>query len=196
MDRANDLVSIGISGGLIHLPFGERPGYGSPYPEGIAVGHIDQTGDATGNPITATFLDDGHFLHRLELAQYTEGQLAGTRGSLITAHRWASDRSGLGATAFDLNWLFDNINGSAANPFTQNNLTPATLDMVRRFPVGRTDDVLLQILFSFIASNQDAIAFDFNIVTTYWRQEAMYRPGFLASFWEAPFVPPASPGIG
>jgi len=196
MDRCDRLVAIGVSSGLIHLPFGERPGYGSPYPEGIAVGHIDQEGDATGNPITATFLDDGHFMHRLELAQYTEGQEAGTRGSMITAHRWASDRSGLGATAFDLNWLMEVISGSTANPFTQNNLEPSALAMVRRFPIGRTDNVDLQILISIIASNQNTIAFDFNVVTTYWRQEALYRPGFLQSFWEAPFVPPATLGLG
>ncbi len=182
-------MAIAATGGLVHLPFADRQIFGSPYPQGIAVGHIDITGDVSGGGISATFLADTGFLYRLEVFQSTRGNESADKASYASAHRWATDRSGRGLAAFDLNWVCDQTIGdsfSVYKPF------PVDLEMLRRFPMGRTaNDPDGQIIWSvFYETNTDAIIFDVDLVLTYWRQEAMFRPGFLASFWEAPIVPP------
>jgi len=61
---------------------------------------------------------------------------------------------------------------------------------MRRVPVGRTDQVIQQILFGFeMPTNEDLTVYDFDLILTYWPTESLYRPGFLSSFWEAPLVP-------
>lgn len=181
-------MSIAATGEIIHLPFGERPAYGSPYPEGIAVGHIDQVGDASGNPITATFLADGGFLYRLELTQATRGGVDTTDWDYITSHRWATDKSGLGATAFDLNWVAAQ-QSQGLSSFTSHTPRVQDLAAIRRFPMGRTDKVALQTLLSWTAENTDTILYDFDVVLTYWRKESLSMPGFLSAFYEAPAAP-------
>jgi len=185
-------MAIGVSSGLIHIPFGERPSFGSPYPEGMAVGHIDVVGDASGDPITAVFLADGGFLYRMELCQASRTDFTSNTMSCITSHRWATDRSGLGAGAFDLTWITPR-NESSFQLFT---LRAEDLAQIRRFPMGRTDDVTLQTVFSWQSDNNtNTIAYDFDVVLTYWRVEAMFLTGFLAAFWESPLVVPPLPGV-
>ena len=181
-------MAIATTGELLRLPFANRPDFGNPYPEGIAVGHIDITGDASGGGLSASFLSDGGFLFRLELVQATKSGAQETTFDYITAHRWATDRSGFGATAFDLNWIFErSVTGINAfqtyRPFLQD------LQMLKRFPMGRTDDAALQFVFLIETSNVDAIVYDFDLVCSYWRKEALYRPGFLQAFWSEPIVP-------
>jgi len=181
-------VSIADSGQIIHLPFTDRPQYADPHPEGIAVGHIDSTGDASGGTLTQTFLADGGFLYRLELLQATRDSDTSSEMNYITSHQWATDRSGLGVGAFNLNWVMEN-HRDAQGAFVQWAPRLVDLTMIRRVPLGRTDDVLQQILLSAAASNQDTSIYDLDVVLTYWRKESLSRPGFLASFWESPFVP-------
>jgi len=180
--------------GIIHLPFGERPQYGSPYPEGIAVGFISQTGDGSGGNILATFNADAGFLYRLELMQLTRGSPNIVIAHTLTSHRWASERSGLGTTSFDLNWPLTFF-GTTAFAVAQlaggaNGRGPWPLEMIRRLPIGRTDSVLLQpIITMTVDINVTAITHEFAVTLTYWRKEALSFPGFLSSFYEAPVVP-------
>jgi len=179
-------VAVAGSTGIVHLQFGERTGFGNPQPEGIAVAHGDLTGDATGGGVSMTFLGDGGFLYRLELAQSTRGSTTSSLMDFITSHRWATERSGRGTGAFDLNWVFLRTAGST---FSMHRIRTDDLMQIRRFPIGRTDNVSLQVLFTMNDSiNTDTEPYDFDLVLTYWRIEAMYRPGFLQAFWEAPIV--------
>ncbi len=182
-------MSVAGTGELVRLAFTDRPRYGDPHPEGIAVGHIDLTGDATGGVVGATFLSDGGFLFRLELMAATSGVNTTSVMDAITSHEWATARSGLGALAFDLNWNLENHQSAFAG-FTQFAPTEVDRQMIRRFPIGRTVDVSLQTVIQMNAINTNLLVYDFDIVCTYWRKEALSRPGFLASFWESPLVPP------
>jgi len=180
-------MTVAGTGTLVHLPFPDRPEYGSPYPEGIAVGHIDITGDASGGAITSALSAEGRFLYRLELLNATKGTAIANIANYITAHRWATERSGLGAQAFDLNWIPSKVDGAAFSVYRPES---QDLEMIRRFPIGRTDRVDLQVITSFFwQTNEDLILYDVDWVFTYWPSTALYRPGFLASFWESPFIP-------
>lgn len=181
-------MALAPTAGIVLLPFAERQRYGDAHPIGLAVGHIDQTGDASGNPLTASFLADGGFLFRLEMIQATLGSTTPVDMNFILAHRWASDRSGFGDTAFDMNWVLEE-RVSASGAFGAYSPAPADLQQIRRFPLGRTDNVTAQFIASFNSTNQNGLVYDYDIVMSYWRVEALYRPGFLASFFESPFIP-------
>lgn len=185
----------------MHLPFGERPIYGSPEPEGIAVGFIDQDGDATGGDITFTYLADGGFLYRFEGLQVARGVAVGLTGSFLTSHRWATDKSGLGTSSFDLNHMLTYGLATGFAVYTPGNqrgsggssggATPVPYMQLRRLPMGRTEDVALQVLLTITGAawNVDTITHEAAIWLTYWRKESLYKPGFLQSFYEAPAIP-------
>ena len=183
-------MAVATTGGIVHLPFTERPDYGSPFPEGIAVGHIDATGDASGGGVSGAFIAETGFLYRLELANSTRGSENADAVSHLSSHRWATDRSGLGNLAFDLNWGTRQV---ISDGFALYVPEVQDLQMLRRFPIGRTDvNPAGQTIWAvFFETNFDTILYDMDVVFSYWRTEAMYRPGFLAQFWETPFTPVA-----
>jgi len=185
---------IGVSSGLERLSFAERPGFADPYPEGLAVGHISVTGDASGGGVTGTFLSDGGFLYRLELLQVVQGDGNDDTVSFLTSHRWASDRSPAAAAGdFSLNWGMARDGLGTFGVYRPNADVAA---MLRRFPMGRTDNVALQqVVAIFHQTNRLNVTYDFNVVCSYWRKEALQRPGFMTAFYEAPVVPVVGPGI-
>jgi len=190
-------MAIAPTTGLVLLPFGERPQYGSPYPEGMAVAHINATGDATGGDALFLINADPGLIFRLELAQLVRGTGTIVVAHALTSHRWATDKSGLGTSSFDLNW---NLNAIAIGTFSLYVMSAGgasgPLDMVqliKRFPMGslqnsRTAQSLM--VFTLVAGNVDTITHELSVVCTYWRKESLYQPGFLASYHESPAVPP------
>ncbi|KKK83232.1 hypothetical protein LCGC14_2795450 [marine sediment metagenome] len=186
-------MALATTLGMVHLPFGERPQYGSPYPEGMAVAHSDVADDASGGDHTFTILADGGFLYRLELVNLVRGSGTIANLHIITSHRWASDKSGLGNSAFDLNW--DLIGASVLPGFSVYGFNPLNnlggVSMLRRFPMGRTEGVALQQVINLtVISQVNTITNEMSFVFTYWRKESLYQPGFLSSFFEAPASPP------
>jgi len=180
-------VTVSATDNLVHLPFADRIEYGSPYPEGIAVGHLDAVGDASGGSVVGSMQADGGFLYRLELLNATKSTTTTAIAHYITAHRWATDRSGLGAQAFDLNGIAEQF---ITSTFSAYSLRDVDYQQLRRFPMGRTDRVLTQVLTSFtFEGNENTTVYDIDWMFTSWPTTALYRPGFLASFWESPFVP-------
>lgn len=168
------------------LPFTERQLYSSPYPVGLAVGHVDMLGDASGGNVVCSFLVDGGFLFRAELFNWAADEATVREGSFITSHRMLTDRSGLGATAFDLNWI---RLGNGDGGFVVYQPRVDDFARIRRIPMGRTDDVQLQTLCAFfINTNVDTIVYDFDVIFSYWDVRSLIEPGFLQSFWEAPIV--------
>lgn len=173
---------------LVHLPFAAREAYGAPYPEGIAVGHIDQTGDATGGAITASFLAQDQFLYRLELLNVSSSDATVNDVSFLSVHAWATEASGFSAGAFSLNWKTrqDLLGGFSI-------FTPVidTLEAVRRFPMGSVTPAAGQFVIVITTENNiNNIVWDYDVVCSYWPKTALYRPGFLSSYWEAPEVAP------
>jgi len=189
-------MAIATSINLERLQTGERPQYGSPYPEGIAVAHSQITGDASGGIITWTILSDGGFLFRLEGIQIAIGTTTIDVVHMITSHRWASDKSGLGTTSFDLNWglgFYLAASGFQVASLTGNNQTSTidALTQVRKLPMGRSENVSAQqVMFVTVEGNIDTIDYQLAAWCTYWRKESLYLPGFLESFYESPVVPP------
>ncbi len=179
-----------------HLPFTERQEYGSPYPEGIAVAASDASDDASGGAHSWSMLADGGFVYRLELVNLTRGEATARSAHTITSHRWAADRIPDVATSFDLNWpliptlltgfsIYAMAFGSAGGAGAQD-----AVAMSRRFPMGRLEKVTFQqLMLVTVDVNIDGITNELAVVWSYWRKEALYRPGFLASFYEAPEIP-------
>lgn len=189
-------MAIDLSQPVVHLPFGDRAQYGSPYPEGIAVGHRTITGDATGGQIDLEFTAEAGFIYRLELVQL-DRQASGTIvAKFTTSHRWAGDKSGLGTNPFLLQWPTRALADSARRQYTLWNVAgggSSPMAEIRRFPLGRLDKQPTgQILVEWnLDTNTDGVIHRFNVVFTYWRKEALSLPGFLSSFYEAPVVPSA-----
>jgi len=180
-------MAVAGSTGMEHLSFAERPGYGDPHPEGIAVAHAALTGDATGGTVGMTFLADGGFLYRLELANSTQGDATTSQVHAISSHDWATAKSPAPPGAFNLNWVFQQ---RLADIFRVHTLDFTDYQQIRRFPIGRTQNVQLQTVFQMTNDdNTDTIIYEFDLVMSYWRKEAWYRPGFLSSFYDSPFIP-------
>jgi len=189
-------MALNSFAGLIHLPFGERPQYGSPYPEGLAVAHFDQADDASGGTHTFSLLADGGFIYRMELWSYARGTESATLAHCITSHRWASDKSGLGASSFDLNWLCVTsvLTGSGFRVYglhaESSASSPDAVQMIRRFPMGTLQNVQQQLIYFQTNLIQiDGVTNELSLVFTYWRKESLFRPGFLSSFYDSPVVP-------
>lgn len=190
-------MALGTTAGVIHLPFGERPQYGSPYPEGLAVAHSAIADDASGGDHTFSIVADGGFLYRLELMQLVRGSTTVPVCHAITSHRWASDKSGLGSSSFDLNWVLLGQSAGVGSGFSIYRLLPAAnhgaesaITQIRRLPMGRLDNTLLQQLAAVTVISQDnGVTNELSWVWTYWRKESIYLPGFLASFQETPAAP-------
>jgi len=179
-------LAIAASDGVVLLPFTDREPYGSPYPEGLAVSHIDVTGDASGGGITAAVLADGGFLFRVEAINATVDSETTDDLTLITVHRLLTDRSGLGQSAFSLNWHMTQQKLQGFSVWGLHGDRPALV----RLPIGRTDIVSLQTIFTWVMeTNVDGDIYDFDLIMTYWRVTSLYRPGMLHSFWESPIVP-------
>ncbi len=173
---------------LVHLPFAEREAYGSPYPAGMAVGHIDQIGDASGGAITASFIAQSQFLYRLELLNATKDDETANETTFATVHEWATAQSGFGVSAFSLDWPTDQRNRSG---FAIYEPLPVALSMIRRFPIGSLPPGAGQfVLVITVGANVNLDVWDFDVVFTYWPKTALSLPGFLSTFFEAPEVAP------
>ncbi len=184
---------------LVHLAFGERPQYASPYPDGMAVGQTAAPDDASGGFHNFFFSADGGFLYRLELINYLRG--TGVFGdplvTVTTHHEWARDKSGFPGNSFDLEWPMPGLaQALEAKMFLNLGTWNATASsdmvyqMLRRFPLGTQRKVEGQILLDIPVEQIDTTTNALAVVFTYWRKEAMFVPGFLSSFFEAPAVPP------
>ena len=173
---------------LIRLPFNDRPAIGAPYPDGLAVGHIAVTGDATGGVVLALFESPGGFLYRLELLQTGRGDNGVGTQFMTDSHNWIEAAAGIGAGVFNFPHLLDR-SGSilGTNVFT---LNAVDLAMIRRFVMGDLRQRSNFTLFTITdTGNLDTRTYTFDVVFTYWRREALLAPGFLSSFYESPVVP-------
>lgn len=179
-------MAIAASGAIIRAPFARRQGYGGVEAQGMAAGHVDVTGNATGGAISASLVTDGGYLYRLELLQASIGSGSGQDVDVITSHRWLEDRTGLGLTALDLNWVTIRTIETSPSAFQIHTLPEPAMAMLRRVPIGRTDDALLSFVVSFNTTNTDLLLYDFDAIFTYWRKESLYRPGFLEAFQGEP----------
>lgn len=190
-------MTLGTTGTLDHLSLGERPQYGMPYPEGIAVVSDQTPDDASGGIHTWTFTADPGFLYRLELFNWTRGEATVRLADMITTHRWATGKHSGGPTGFDLNWILEPAVGTTFGVYVPV-LQPGegnALEVIRRFPMGAllgglAPGIPVQLLTMTNRVNTTGITNEISIVWTYWRKEALYLPGFLSAFYEAPAVPP------
>lgn len=185
-------MAITPSTTMVHLPLAPREAYGSPYPEGVAVGHIDAVGDATGGSVTASFLAQDQFLYRLEVVNATQAATEATNdASLALLSSWATRASGDGAGAYTLNWQMTQNKGQNFAVFVP---TLESIPWMRRQILGD----IIPGAGQFVAvitldANTDTIVYDFDIMCSYWPKTALYLPGFLSAFYEAPEVAPPLP---
>lgn len=189
-------MSLATNVGILHLPMGERPQYGQPYPEGIALAFSSVVDDASGGTHTFSINADPGFLYRLEFVNWSRGEGILRTLHAITVHRWASGKAPFGIAAFDLNWFLGGVAGAGFSVFTLAGITGQdVLQQIRRFPMGAilgglAPGVAVQLMFLTNETNTDTITNELAIGLTYWKKEALFLPGFLSSFYESPSVPP------
>ena len=179
-------MAIGVTGGLQRLRRAGRPQYGDPYPEGFAVASLSQTGDGSGGQINFAVNSDGGFLFRLEILQLVRGSGTTVDVDILTSHRWAEQMSGLGNGSLDHNW---ELRQDALATFSIYTLKDTDRDSIRRFPMGRTEKVSAQSILALNLTNVTGVTHILHMVCSYWRKEALYQPGFMSTFMEAPEVP-------
>ena len=194
-------MALATNVGVEHLPISERPQYGQPYPEGIAIAASSVADDASGGEHTFSINADPGFLYRLELVNWTRGATTAVVIHCITTHRWAAAKAPFGLSAFDLNWFLTKTSGAGFAVYVfgggGNSVVANPLDyqMVRRFPMGAAlgggaPGVSTQLMLLTNDANTTGITNEVSVVWTYWRKEALFLPGFLSAFYEAPVVPP------
>jgi len=189
-------VALATTVGVTHLPIGERPQYGTPYPDGVAIAFNNTADDASGGAHTFSINADPGFLYRLELVNYTRGEGTLRVVHAITVHRWAAAKADVSLNAFDLNWVLGGQGGGTFSVYTIGaSSAPEVARDLRRFPMGAAlgggaPGVSVQLMLITNESNTNTITNELSVVWTYWRKEALYLPGFLSSFYEAPAVPP------
>lgn len=191
-------MALATTVGVEHLPLGERPQYGMPYPEGIALAQSQVADDASGGAHTWTISADPGFLYRLELFNLTRGEQTSRAFHCVTVHRWAAARSPGLLAGFDLNWTLSRLGGAQTFSVYIINVTTGGEvlgNMLRRFPMGPAlgggaPGVSATLMTVTNDVNTTGITNELAAVWTYWRKEALYLPGFLSSFYEAPTVPP------
>jgi len=177
------------------LPLGERPQYGSPYPEGLAVAGDQFTGDATGGAVAWVLNADPGLLFRLEGFNLSVGNNVNMDGDVIINHRWAGDKAGIAAAVFGTNWLLERFASAAFSTYSMVMGAGAGGDpiaQIRRLPMGQLTGPpgVSQLLMAVnIANNFDTIGYELFVWFTYWRRESISLPGFLSSFLESPVVP-------
>lgn len=176
-----------VSATINRAPFAGMPAYASPNPEGVAACHIDILGNATGGEISGGMVSSGQFLYRLELFNLTRRDATVDPINCFTIADWASDKFGFGAGSFSIDWLLEQVIGGG---FSVNTFRDQDMRQIRRIPLGATRNVgVTNILFYDRVANTDTVVMDIFAMFTYWRKEALFLPGFLQSFYEAPFVP-------
>lgn len=195
-------MALATTLGVDHLPLGERPQYGMPYPEGIAIASSEVADDASGGSHTFSISADPGFLYRLELVTWIRGESTSRNLHCITVHRWANAKRPNVNSALDLNWILEptalgasftvyalvgggSTDGNSESPMVQ----------LRRFPMGPAlgggaPGVAAQLMAFTNDVNTTGITNNLVVVWTYWKKESLYLPGFLSSFYEAPAVPP------
>lgn len=179
-------MAIAASAELVHLPFTPRPQYADPHPEGIAVGFVSDTGDATGGGASLALSAQGGFLYRFEGFIDLVSDVIVRTGFITTTHQWASDAAGFGITTFQLNWI---TNILLSTGISSRELGRNYWQMIRRFPMGRTHNVGASTIFQLdYSANTNTVSYQLEAFFSYWKTEARYRPGFLQSFYEAPTV--------
>lgn len=181
-------MAIVANGFLTRLAFADREQYASPYPIGLAVAHVDVTGDATGGGITVLIEADGGFLYRPEIINATRSDVGVGELNIIVSSRILTDRSGLGPGAFDLNWHLQSLGQGGFSVYTP---FPNDMQMIRRQIIGRTDTRSLQTIFTFnTGTNTNLVVHDFDLICSYWETTSLVTPGFLQAFYESPIAAP------
>ncbi len=192
-------MALATTLGVTHVDLGERPQYGQPYPDGIAVASSQAVDDASGGTHTFSILADPGFLYRLELVNWTRGEETLRVVHAITVHRWIAAKTPDILASFDLNWFLHGATGSSFSQYTIGASPQAgasdNMAQLRRFPMGAAlgggaPGVAVQLMLLTVSLNVDTITNEISVVWTYWRKEALYLPGFLSAFYEAPTVPP------
>ncbi len=193
-------MSLATTVGVEHLPLGERPRYGSPYPLGIALAQSQVADDASGGTHVWTINVDPGFLYRLELLNLTRGEQVIRDMHVITSHRWAAVKVPGLAAGFDLNWILDGgaTSGFSVYGLVSNQVGLDVMAEIRRFPMapqlgGTPPGVSQQLMLVTNNVNTTTITNELSVVWTYWDRQALFLPGFLSSFHEAPEVPPLVP---
>ncbi len=180
---------------VVHMPTGDRPQYGSPYPEGIAVAHRSSVGDATAGLFSFNIFADPGFLYRLEFVSLQRGSSVVVKPFCTVSYDSFQERSGEPAGAWDVSFQMEGDNVVAVGIAFVTYILGTTfeganpLPMMKRLWMGRTDKTVHQMM-QIGLDNVDLITLDVNVAWTYWRKEALFKPGFLSSFHEAPAVPP------
>lgn len=167
---------------MVHRTFTRPIRYGDVAPEGLALGHASFAGDASGGGITIQFNVSGGRLYRAEvvMGRIPTPDIA-EDWKIITSHEWATQASGFGTGAFDIDWQ---LTRDVSAPFIRYNMIRDNYSMLRRFPIGRTDvPTSITIALVTIPTNTNLREYDFDFVCTYWSKRSTVFPGFLQAYW-------------
>jgi len=181
-------MSISASGTIVRMPSAGVPAYASPNPEGLAVCHIDVTGDGSAGTISGGIVSSGQFLYRLEAFVIVRfDSILQLIPELFIFPDWATVGAGFGANSFDILYNMEVGDNGVTQRIT---LRRRYQEQVRRIPLGSLRNVAVtNVLFYQGLTNTNTVVHDISAFFTYWRKESMALPGFIQSFYEAPFVP-------
>lgn len=180
-------MSIANAVGVVLIPRPQVRSYADVEPEGLAYLHHPITGDATGGVITLAVNTDPGFVFRVEAAQLIYGANADVAIYCQFNHQWLADASGFAGNANRTLMMLGPASSLPAG-FRQFDPTPDIYMMVRRIPLGNLTNTHIAVNLANWTNetNTNGVVSEFKLVFSYWRKDAMTRPGFWEAFMEAP----------
>jgi len=179
---------VAVSGSieLRHVEFGLRRRYGDAHALGLALGHVEITGNGSGGNVTHIFTAPTGFLYRLEALNAIRADVITDTANVIFTHVMLEANAGLGSADLNLSYPLERAPTGTAGGHT---IRTADRQSERRIPIGQTErgpvTTVCQVTFN---TNTNTVVYLATVVLAYWRQEAMFRPGFLSAFWETPIL--------
>jgi len=176
-------VTVTTSPGIEHLSYVVDPSYADVEPEGIAFGFAEALGDLSGGDIVMNIIAPSGILYRLEQLQLQMSVVDATAiFDVGVRFEWLGDATtpASGAEFFQSGDL-------GAENFTRlddsiYHLPPDQMLQLRRTPLGTTRGGFATLVVGTNNNNTNNRIYRLRTIYSFWRQDALQRPGFYTAF--------------
>jgi len=176
-------VTVTTSPGVEHLSYVVDPSYADVEPEGIAFGFAEVLGDVSGGEVVMNIVAPSGFLYRLEQLQLSMSVVDVTAiYDVGVRFEWMGDATtpASGAEFFQSADLASEGNTRLDDSFFH--LTQNEMSQLRRTPLGTTRGGFATLVVATNNDNTNTRIYRLRTVFSFWRQDALQRPGFYTAF--------------
>lgn len=175
-------MTVTVNPDIEHLSYVVDPSYADVEPEGIAFGFSEATGDASGGDIVMGVRAPSGFLYRLEQLQITQNTLDVAFNDVSVRFEWMENATSFasGAALFQSGDLVVSVGTRLSDKVFH--LPPGDMVELRRTPLGTTRGGFATLVVATNDNNVLNTIYRTRTVYSFWRQDALQRPGFYTAF--------------